>query len=115
LFFKLGEEMREQAREQHRLQMQKDAEAAWERDSLEQERQREWERRQIAEFTPDDVERALQKLALKAPGSNRDSFLDKISVQGFQCVMTPAEFKVQLQKSFGARPSASPCLVLICS
>lgn len=105
LFFKLGEEFRQNVREYHKQVLQKEADAESRRRLLQKNRQQEWERKQISEFSQEDVDSALRKLATKAPGSNRDNFLDKINLQGFQCVMTPVQFKIQLQRSFGKMSS----------
>lgn len=99
-FLRLGNE----ARANIRLQAAKIAE---EQRRLDEERrieeeikQAQFEAAQVGDFTEEEADLAMLKLAEQAHLYDEKSFIDQIFLQYFECFLTPYEFKMQLSKSF---------------
>lgn len=62
-----------------------------------------WEASQIAKYSDEDRETALQKLQSLSITIDTLDDLDSLVLRGFSALLTPYQFKVQLSKAFGLR------------
>ena len=104
-FFDLGNKIRQEARLEVLQKFERKRVEEKQRKVDEEIRLEQWRAEQIASFTNDDAERAMQKLRDVALTWDNSNFIDSICCSGFQAHLTPFEFKQQIEKSFGIRLS----------
>lgn len=63
----------------------------------------EWQDSQITNFTPEDTESALRKLEEAAFRWDPGDQIESKYVKGFEAFLSPYEFKVQIDTSFGIK------------
>lgn len=79
----------------------------------EEQRIKDWEAGQIANYTNHDVDTAFRKLQHLTLSWNALSEVDVCYLQGFDMMLTPYQFKIQMTKGIGGRLSGAEIAALI--
>jgi hypothetical protein len=66
-----------------------------------------------AEYHSVDVSTVLDKLSVTAVNWDNSSFIESVCTSGFESYLTPAEFRMQIAKSFGIKLSEPEVLALM--
>lgn len=99
-FFKVGNELIHKIRDRDEKVRQEAQRIEDEKERIEDERQQQREEGVIAEHTKEESDAAMMKLCEKSFLFDAANFIDAVFIQYFRCLLTPFEFKMQLEKSF---------------
>lgn len=103
-FFALGTEARWQQHMERVRRLAKQAEHEKKKKIEEEKKVKEWEASQIADsFTNEDTESVMKKLAEAALKWDPGDRIEALYIAGFQAHLTPFQFKMQIDKSFGLK------------
>jgi hypothetical protein len=106
-FFRLGNEARWKMLMDTKSIQAKREEEKKKRKIEEAEKLKKWEREQVTEFTPEDYESAMHKLADVAFRWDPHNYIQCAAIAGFEAFLSPYEFKMQVERSFNLRLSGA--------
>jgi hypothetical protein len=102
-FFKLGNEARWSIfMDTKNIQLKKEVDSK-RRKEEDLARRKKWESEQITSFVDEDYESAMRKLADAAFRFDSSSYVDSVTISGFEAFLTPFEFKMQVERSFNLK------------
>lgn len=102
-FFRLGNEARwKMLMDTKEIQAKREAEKK-KRKIEEFEKLKKWESEQVTEFTTEDYDSAMHKLADAAFRWDPHNYIQCAAISGFEAFLSPYEFKMQVERSFNLR------------
>lgn len=102
-FFQLGNEARwKMLMDTKQIQLKRIADLKRHRQE-QAERIKAWEAQQISQSSPEDYQSAMLKLSEAAFKWDPTNHIDSLFIQGFEAFLSPYQFKIQIDKSFGVK------------